>query len=225
MIFQNKMKFYLFLLPFLSQVSASAIIGDSMYWSGWLFWGGQPSFLAQYLEQWAGHAIPNHALVGASLEVGFVKSIEQQFHELSPSDQITTLIMDGGGNDVMSHKNDCLNFNSKCIEMVDNCLNIITDIFEGAPAKNISHILYLGFYYLPGLEKVTDLANTKINALCESTTIVDCHFIDPRYNETTHTGLKTPEMLGSDGIHPTKEGFKILAQMIWEKKLEFNIPV
>jgi lysophospholipase L1-like esterase len=61
-------------------------------------------------------------------------------------------------------------------------------------------------------------------SLCE-TAPLDCHFIDPRYNATTGTGLQTPQMLGSDGIHPNEQGYKILAEMIWDVKTEMNIPL
>ena len=215
----------LFLTTMVSSVfSRSVIIGDSMYWSGWLFFGGQPSPLAKWLETWCGHSLENHALVGASLEDGWVKSIRAQYNDLNKQPNITTLIMDGGGNDVMSHKDDCEKFNSKCTEMIDRCLNIASGILEDAYKDGIQNVLYLGFYYLPGLEKAADYADPRLNLVCQNAT-VNCHFIDPRYNGTTGTGLHTPAMLGPDGLHPNEDGYKLLATMIWDTKLEYNIPV
>jgi len=200
----------------------SVIIGDSMFWSGWLFFGGQPSPLAKWLETWAVHSIENHALVGASLEDGWVKSIRSQYDSLNKQPTITTLIMDGGGNDVMSHRSDCEKFNDACIQMINHSLSIAQGIFESAKQDYISDILYLGFYYLPGLEFAADYANPKLNQICSDAEI-NCYFVDPRHNDTTGTGLKTPEMLGSDGLHPNEQGYKILAEMIWNKKLEYNV--
>jgi lysophospholipase L1-like esterase len=83
-------------------------------------------------------------------------------------------------------------------------------------------VLYLGFYYLQGLERAADYADAKMATLCAEAP-VSCFFIDPRYNATTGTGLQTPQMLGGDGIHPTPEGYKVLAQMIWDTALHQNI--
>jgi lysophospholipase L1-like esterase len=203
----------------------SVIIGDSMYWSGWLFWGGQPSPLSKDLETWAGHSIENHALVGASLEEGWVKSIPQQYRELNKVPTITTLIMDGGGNDIISHRSDCEAYNPKCVSTIDQCVDLASQIFVEAGKDGITSILYLGFYYLSGLTQAVDEGNTRMGALCHNQTDLNCYFIDPRYNETTKTGLKTPEMLGPDGLHPNEKGYEILARMIWEKAQEYNVTI
>lgn len=204
----------------------SVIIGDSLFWSGALFWGGQPSPLSKTLETYAGHPIENHALVGASLEDGWVKSIRNQYNELDKShpEPITTLIMDGGGNDVVSHRKDCEAFNEACRSMLNTSLAIAGSILEDAERDGIHHVLYLGFYYLPGLKDAVDVGNTRMAALCAGSA-TPCVFIDPRYNETSGEGLPTPTMLGSDGLHPNSEGYKLLADMIWEAKLAHDIPV
>jgi lysophospholipase L1-like esterase len=197
-----------------------------MFWSGFPFFGGQPSPLSKWLETWAGHSIENHALVGASLEDGWVKSIRSQYHDLNkhvPSN-ITTLIMDGGGNDVISHRKDCEAWNDVCRDMIQHSVGIASSILENAHRDGVEHVLYLGFYYLQGLQQAADLAGPMMASLCE-TAPLDCHFIDPRYNATTGTGLQTPQMLGSDGIHPNEQGYKILAEMIWDVKTEMNIPL
>jgi lysophospholipase L1-like esterase len=220
------MKLFYILPLLISTVTAtrSVIIGDSMFWSGWLFFGGQPSPLSKWLETWSGHSIENHALVGASLENGWVKSIRAQYNDLNKQPNITTLIMDGGGNDVISHRSDCEKFNTNCVSMINNSLNIAQGIFNSSYYDGISNILYLGFYYLPGLEKAADYANPMLNEICKNAT-VNCHFIDPRYNSTTGTGLPTPAMLGPDGMHPNDAGYKLLAEMIWDVKLNNSIPI
>jgi len=200
----------------------TVIIGDSMFWSGPLFFGGQPSPLSKWLETWSGHRIENHALVGASLEQGWIKSIPDQFRDLNLNPTITTLVMDGGGNDVISHRSECQQWKPSCEIMIDNCVSLVVSLLEKAEAEKISHVLYLGFYYLPGLEKAADVANPRIAEGCANATM-DCHFVDPRYNATSGEGLKTPEMLGPDGVHPTEAGYKILAQMIWDSAQQYNV--
>jgi len=200
----------------------TVIIGDSMFWSGLPFLGGSPSPLSKWLETWAGHSIENHALVGASLEEGWVKSIQKQYEDLNKVPTITTLIMDGGGNDVMSHRQDCELWNSACQQVVDHSISIASSILEKAHEDGILQVLYLGFYYIKGLEKAADDADRKMREMCERA-MVPCYFVDPRYNATSGQGLPTPEMLGSDGIHPKPEGYKILAQMIWDEAMKHSI--
>jgi hypothetical protein len=196
-----------------------------MFWSGWLFFEGEPSPLARWLETWSGHPIENHAIVGSSLaEGGLVKSISEQFKSITKKPNITTLIMDGGGNDVISHRYDCIQFNDKCISMIQDGLSIVSDIFHRSYDSGISNILYLGFYYLSGLERAADYANPLLQTICNHSR-VSCHFVDPRYNQTTGSGLPTPMMLSSDGIHPNKEGYKILAEMIWNVAKNNDIPI
>jgi len=202
----------------------TVIIGDSMFWSGWMYFGGQPSPLAKWLETWSGHKIENHALVGASLDEGWVKSIRTQYKELKKQPNITTLIMDGGGNDVMSHRQDCQAWNQNCINMIDKSMGIAANILASAAQDGVSNVLYLGFYYLEGLKNATDYADVHVAEICQNAT-VNCYFIDPRYNATTQQGLNTPSMLGSDKIHPNEEGYKILAEMIWNTALDHNIPI
>ena len=204
-----------------SVVAAPVIIGDSMFWSGMPFFGGQPSPLARWLETWAGHPIENHALVGASLENGWVKSIRQQYDDLKTTPSV--LVMDGGGNDVMSHRGDCEAWNEACVAVIDRCIVIARGILNDSSHAGVGSVLYLGFYYLPKLNQAADYANPRLRDLCENEFPRYCYYTDPRYNETTGTGLKTPEMLGNDGLHPNPEGYKVLATMIWDTATHHNI--
>lgn len=229
---ENKMRFsgvlYIFLSSFLGlgrsqqqENSRSVIIGDSMYKSGMPFFSGYPSPLAKWLETWAGHSIENNALVGASLESGWVKSIRQQFESLSYSKPLTTIVMDGGGNDVMSHKSDCLKFNEACQQMLQNCQQIAQSIITDARTKGVQNILYLGFYGLEGLEESAKRGNQLISEVCREKE--KCYFVNPLYNATTGKGLKVPEMLGSDKLHPNEEGYELLAEMLWNVTVKEGI--
>jgi len=135
--------------------------------------------------------------------------------------------MDGGGNDVMSHKNACLQYNTECQNVVENSVRIARTILNDASRRGVRYVLYLGFYYLKGLEKTIRVGNKDIGELCDSyrNSTFSCFFINPVYNETTGQGLRTPQMLGQDGIHPNEEGYKLLATMIWNVTIEHNITV
>jgi lysophospholipase L1-like esterase len=103
---------------------------------------------------------------------------------------------------------------------------IAQEIWGKAAADGIQNILYLGFYNLPGLEAAAAIADPRMQQACENAPLpLKCWFIDPRYNATTGQGLPVPGMLGPDHLHPTPEGYKLLAQMIWDVKEANNIPV
>ena len=222
------MKFlFCFIFPLLFSVShavRSVMIGDSLFWSGLPFLPGNPSHLAEWLMTWAGHDIEDYALVGASVNYGGIKSIPEQYLEIVKYPQITTLIMDGGGNDAITFRNHCEQLDPVCVNMIHETSSLVRGVLGSAYMDGILHVIYLGFYYLPGLEKAADLAYILFKKECDDAS-VECHFVDPRWNATTLTGLETPKHLGSDGVHPDTEGYKLLASMIWSSKLEWNIPV
>lgn len=192
----------------------TVIIGDSMFWSGPLFWGGQPSPLSRWLESRAGHSIENHARVGASLTEGWVESIPHQYQGVALRDTITTIIMDGGGNDIMSNRHDCEAWNTACQRTINASIAIATSLLDTIRHDGIDHVVYLGFYHLPGLETAADEASVRMHSLCSG----NCHFIDPRNNITL-------AMIGPDGVHPTEEGYRVLATMIWEESSVHGITI
>jgi len=192
----------------------TVIIGDSMFWSGPLFWSGQPSPLSRWLESRAGHAIENHARVGASLAEGWVESIPHQYQDVAQRDTITSIIMDGGGNDIMSHRHDCEAWNTACQTTINASIAIATSLLDTIRHDGIGHVFYLGFYHLPGLETAADEASIRMHSLCSE----NCHFVDPRNNITL-------AMIGPDGVHPTDEGYRVLAAMIWEEASVHGITI
>lgn len=201
----------------------TVIIGDSMFKSG--FWSlSENSRLVNRLIQLSGHDIENHAKIGASLHAGWVESIQEQFQNIEEKYTVDTLIMDGGGNDVLSHRRDCEAFNDDCVVYINKSIVIAEEIFQEANREGIINLIYLGFYYLPGLEKAVDFADDLLHRYCTDSKI-HCFFVDPRYNETSGTGLKTPDLLGNDRIHPNQEGYELLANMIWNISVLHNITI
>jgi hypothetical protein len=83
------------------------------------------------------------------------------------------------------------------------------------PPLGVAHVIWMGFFYLPGLNKAVDYGTQELTKVCKAAK-VDCHFADPR-------DLDIPR--GWDGVHPTDEGYKMLAERIWEVKTDNNIPI
>lgn len=206
-------------------IDRTVVLGDSLFWSGPLFYGGQPSPLVVRLEKSLGYTLETHAAVGASLEEGWVKSIREQYDALDkehPS-PISILVMDGGGNDVISHRRVCEEGTAECDSTLQTVGRIALSIMEDAGRVGIPAIVYLGVYDLPRLEKTVEKGNTLIRGLCEGVNITRCCFVDPRFNATTGMGIMIPDMIGPDGVHPTQEGYERLADVIYARGQECMI--
>lgn len=125
---------------------------------------------------------------------------------------LRTLIMNGGGNDVLFDCPDeerplCEDFIA--VEVVPR----LSELWEEARADGVEHILYMGLYHLPSwgmgaaLSEVIDPAT---EVLAEAAAHHDVIFIDPRATFDQH-----PEYLFVDGLHPSPAGAQALGEMIW----------
>lgn len=123
--------------------------------------------------------------------------------------------MDGGGNDVISKRYDCEAFNDACKRQIDEAVLIGEDLLEHMHKDGVCHVIWMGFFYIGGLEKAVDYGSQLIQNACQNARI-DCHVADLRH-------LNIPR--GWDGVHPTSEGYQLLADCIWSVKLAHNIPI
>jgi lysophospholipase L1-like esterase len=184
--------------------SKVAIIGDSMF---------SESPVQSYLENWSGCKISNYAITGASLQDGWVESIPSQYVDIE-NQNFSTIIMDGGGNDVMSKLSECQEFNENCKLMINYIVNIAESLINKMGRNNVTDVIYLGFYYIKNLNKVIDYGTEKLVNMCEKINTTNCYFSDPR-------NITMP--VGWDGVHPTNEGYELLAHRIWDTKLDNDI--
>lgn len=47
------------------------------------------------------------------------------------------------------------------------------------PPLGVAHVIWMGFFYLPGLNKAVDYGTQELTKVCKAAK-VDCHFADPR---------------------------------------------
>lgn len=52
----------------------------------------------------------------------------------------------GGGNDVITVRDDCVKFNDRCKAQIDDAMLIAGDLLDKMQREGVQHVLYLGFY-------------------------------------------------------------------------------
>ncbi len=192
----------------------TVMIGDSMF-AGAGEEGNGGSKVQENLEQLSGKSIENYSIVGSSLHQGWTKDIPAEYAALDKTVIPTTIIMDGGGNDVFSKRSDCEAFNDACKTQIDEAVALGANLLADMHKDGVKHVLWMGFFYISGLAAAVDYGAEKVAEVCASAA-VDCHVADLR-------DLNIPR--GWDGIHPDDTGYKMLADRIWEVKVANNIPV
>ena len=164
-------------------------------------------------EKWSNVSIEDYATIGSSLQEGWKISIPAQYEQnRDPVPQ--TILMDGGGNDVNSIRSECQVLSESCVAMIDRILVILHDLLKTMREDGVEYILYSGFYYIPGLERVVDYGSDEIKKVC----LVEqrCYFTDLR-NLTVQVGW--------DGMHPVESSYHDIAKELWKTKVHYNIPI
>jgi lysophospholipase L1-like esterase len=176
-------------------VARTIMVGDSILASD--------HKIQRVLESHAGHAVENYALIGASLHEGWVVSVPQQYADVPKTPPIDVVVLNGGGNDVMSHRADCDAFNEACQATIREARDIAWGLLSRLASDGVRHALYVGFHRIPGLEQAAAYGASQMQAIC----VGACVFVDL-------ANVTVP--LGWDGLHPSDEGYDRIAQAIWQ---------
>ena len=177
-----------------------------------------------YLEQEAGQTFRNYTQSGAMLSGGILATaVDQQYADANGANgDITTVVMNGGGNDILIpaillDPYGCRthwwrwNISRSCKNLVNNSYVSGVNLLNEMDADGVENIIYLGYYTLPGsnanLTKAVNYGDKRLAEACANT-VANCTFIDPR-------GTVPAEHILSDNIHPTAEGSRTLANQIW----------
>ena len=105
--------------------------------------------------------------------------------------------------------------NDACKQQIDEAVNIGEDLLAKMHEDGVAHVIWMGFFYIGGLEKAVDYGFEAVKTACEGAKI-HCEVADLR-------DLQIPR--GWDGLHPDDAGYKMLAQRIWDVKLDNEIPM
>lgn len=177
------------------------------------------------LEGYAGDTFRDYTQSGAELSGGlFATSVVNQYADAKSTDSnINTIVMDGGGNDILipamifdpyGCRTHWWRWNPS-----RSCVNLITDQYVNAvnllnqmDADGVNDVVWLGYYELPrsnsNLTKALNIGDDYLGYACEVSTTADCSFVDPR-------GTVPSSQVEGDDIHPTPAGSVNLANQIW----------
>ena len=186
--------------------------------------------LQDFLEDYAGETFRRYTISGAELEGGIIATSIVDQYEIARNDNpnITTLVMDGGGNDILipailldpyDCKTDWYQFgrlSSRCKAYIDDIYVDAVDFLNEVHADGVDNVIYLGYYYtknglflLDSMEEAVNYGDQKLAQAC-SYSAANCTFVDPR------SSIRDSDII-IDGIHPNANGSRKLANLVWPK--------
>lgn len=210
-------------VPWITNADNNSVvnIGDSIF--------ALSGEINDYLHSYAGQTFRRYAVSGAELAGGILApDLFSQYNTAKCDDpNIDTIIMDGGGNDIllpvltMFDPYDCKTQWYEWGRLSNSCKNFIDDLYvDGVDLLNDMHadgvdnVIYLGYYYtknawvrLDDLEEAIDYGDTRLSQAC-AYSAANCTFIDPRW-------VINDGDIKSDAIHPKTSGSLKIANLIW----------
>lgn len=186
--------------------------------------------IQDFLHDWSGTTFRRYSVSGAELSGGVLApSIVSQYQTAkNDNPNITTILMDGGGNDILLpvitlfDPYDCKTQWYEWGRLSSSCKNFINDIYVDAVnllndihADGADKVIFQGYYYtkwaiynnLDDLEEAIDYGDAKLAQAC-AYSAANCTFIDPR------SSINDGDII-ADGIHPATSGSKKLATLLW----------
>lgn len=190
--------------------SETVMIGDS-----YLAWTNE---ITVALERYIGGAIDRtYYLSGAGMVKGIMVTIPDQFRLMAvPAGPIESILMDGGGNDVLIGDLTCgttgLTPGSSCETTVNDAIAASKQLMQEAAEAGVKETIFFFYPHInnPALNDVLDQAYPMARAACEGQQIMDCTFIDTR-----DACGSLPNPIGPDGIHPATNCSNAIADLMW----------
>jgi lysophospholipase L1-like esterase len=174
------------------------------------------------LESISGRNYRNHAVAGTRILNGQIPGQYATAKAANPN--IKTVIMTGGGNDIIldffGNLIACQGAETEaalspaCIAALDEITVGVDDLMATMEADGVQDVFYVGYGHITANELSGTIERTKRvqGERCrddDPTKTMRCHFVDPS------DALGT--MFGGDGIHPTDAGYDIIGTMVWER--------
>lgn len=179
------------------------MIGDS--YMNYLIIGLQKS-----LESVSGRTYRKYGVPGAFMLDGAIPN--QYVGAVSEDPDIQTVVMTGGGNDILASTCD-----GACEPLIDEVLARMWSLKDEMGADGVRDLVIVGYGYTssagdsrrgPALRDALDYWRGIIAESCRKDGPPPrCHFVDP-----------VDELAGKvSGTHPTPEGFDVLGKVVWDR--------
>ena len=181
--------------------------------------------IQETLEGYAGETFRDYTRSGAEISGGLLApSVISQYNTAkSTNPNINTILMDGGGNDILIPATlfdpyGCRtrwwrrNISNACVNLIIDQYIVQVNLLNQINADGVDDVVWLGYYELPrgnsNLTKALNLGDDLLGYGCEVSSNANCSFVDPR-------GTVPASQVLSDDIHPTVAGSVNLANQIW----------
>ncbi|HLV78511.1 MAG TPA: SGNH/GDSL hydrolase family protein [Marinobacter sp.] len=182
------------------------------------------------LEAKAGETFRRYTVSGGQLSGELIApSIPNQFREaVADNPDITTLVGDAGGNDILIpaiafNSNNCKTpwyrfgrLSQQCKDFIDDVYVKGVDFLNEVAGSGVRNGVLLGYYYTKNgliraddLKEAIDYGNATLARACKNS-VLDCAFVDPR-------SVINDRDIIFDGIHPADSGSQKIADLIWPK--------
>lgn len=177
-------------------------IGDS--WMRLIVSGIEPS-----LDKYAGKTYRHRAQAGTLV---LNEQIPYQYEvEHSANPDIKTVVMTGGGNDILGSPCSA----TACNAVVDDVFVRLNELYAQMAEDGVQDVIVVGYTYPANMAKHAALDHSimRNEAECTKERMPRCHFIDG-----SKLGIKL-----SDGIHPDGAGYDLLGKTVWERMVAEGI--
>jgi lysophospholipase L1-like esterase len=236
-------KYYmvLFLLPLLMFGTIGCFVDTGLVQNNKVVMIGDSIFhlsneIAKNLETYSGEAYRQYYMSGAQMIGGTMTPVIKQYANAKADDPIIrTVIMDGGGNDILINNQEVCSgdtVSQECKDLIEPVFEAARTLFREMYNDGVQHMIYLGYYVVDpdgymigeaGLKGVTDYSAAKSKATCDELNVefgkTIGYYIDTRDAFIGHE----KDYIISDGVHPSAAGSKVLADLIWNLMVAKNI--
>jgi lysophospholipase L1-like esterase len=183
------------------------IIGDSIF--------ALSGVIRDELERLSPLNFNSYARTGAVMS-----QVVRQYWRSRANGIAKTVIMNGGGNDVLFNRRSCQSFNRRCINEIEDAVDQGSRLASQMADDGVEHIVFVGYYYTSsfasGLDDAIDYAMSRIPSICGSVNI-QCEVVD------TRDIMAGPGNRSWDGIHPSTRGSVKIARHLWRRMREAGI--
>lgn len=168
--------------------------------------------IANELERLSGERYRDYYVSGAEMEGGFVRAIPSQYSQAVREDRnIRTIIMDGGGNDIqVGATAQCTNgsVTTACKNALAPALTAADNLFRQMRADGVQNIVYMNYFYIVAANSKPAF-NWMHDEMAKIVQKYNGLIVDPM-------PYMSDRLIGPDRIHPTDEGSRVLANLIWD---------